>query len=160
MNIPKMKEREEAARLWQAEQDAEAALDAAREAKYEGAIAEKFNNLEEELGERQQNERNALEERLEQECDALEDQKHTELDISGLADKAKAAKKARYDYPEQISTVWEDNNYVPERCAKSGVTLLNSDEIIADEQTGETWLRAALGLPPRPIEEDEQEEAA
>ena len=160
MDIPKTKEREEAARLWQAEQDADAALDAAREAKCQGPIAEKFDKLEGELEERQQTESDALEDRHTKECDALADQKHTELGISALAAKAKAAKKARYDYPEQINTVWEDDKYVPERCAESGVVLFDSDETIADQQTGETWLRAALGRPPRPIEEDKQEEAA
>jgi len=100
MIIPMMAEREEALRLWEAEQKTLAPLRAAMEAS---------------------NER----------LHALE-----------------------------VRTVYEDDREVPERCAKSGVVLLDSDEVVEDAETGEVWLRSALGLPPRPEFPDEIEEAA
>lgn len=36
------------------------------------------------------------------------------------------------------------------RCAKSGIPIAHGDETVTDDETGEIWLRSALGLPPRP----------
>lgn len=43
------------------------------------------------------------------------------------------------------------------RCAKSGLVLFDEDEVIIEHETGEVFLRAALGLPPRPVDDDEDE---
>ena len=102
MTIPMMAEREEALRLWEAEQQMLAPLIEARVASRERLIA----------------------------------------------------------HPVTIRTVYEDDREVPERCAKSGIVLLDSDEVVEDTETGEVWLRSALGLPPRPEFPDEIEEAA
>ncbi|HVZ35832.1 MAG TPA: hypothetical protein VG963_25570, partial [Polyangiaceae bacterium] len=40
-------------------------------------------------------------------------------------------------------------NRTVERCALSGVPLWKDDEIVEDTETGEKYLRVALGLPPR-----------
>jgi hypothetical protein len=37
------------------------------------------------------------------------------------------------------------------RCGKTGLIILNDDDVVRDEITGEVFLRAALGLPPRPV---------
>jgi hypothetical protein len=74
-----------------------------------------------------------------------------------------AAQERLIAHPEAIRTVYGDDDLqVPERCAKTGVVLLESDEIIEDVETGEVWLRSALGLPPRPEQADGEgiEEAA
>ena len=41
-------------------------------------------------------------------------------------------------------------------CAKSGVPLFESDEMVEDIETQELFLRSALGLPPRPKEVEAQ----
>lgn len=58
---------------------------------------------------------------------------------------------------DAILTDWKDE---PIFCAKSGVVLFETDEYIEDTETGEHFLRAALGLPARPVEDEEVEEAA
>jgi len=45
----------------------------------------------------------------------------------------------------------------PEICAASGVAIWKDDEVVEDLETGEVFLRSALGLPQRP---DVVEEAA
>lgn len=42
------------------------------------------------------------------------------------------------------------------RCAKSGVVLLEEDEVVEDTEAGEAFLRVALGLPPRPVDPDDE----
>ena len=70
------------------------------------------------------------------------------------------AKTAWWDHPLDLVI---DDVGAPTRCAKSGVPVLSDDEVVTDEQTGEMWLRSALGLPPRPEtvseETDEGDEA-
>ena len=65
-------------------------------------------------------------------------------------------------YPEVVCLMYgADGEGVPMRCAKSGVVILESDELLYDEDTDEYFLRSALGLPPRPVKvEEEIEEAA
>lgn len=46
------------------------------------------------------------------------------------------------------------------RCAKTDVPIFEDDEVVDDPETGETFLRSALGLPPRPADPSEEEEAA
>lgn len=44
------------------------------------------------------------------------------------------------------------------RCVISGVPITPDDEIVEDTETGEVWLRVALGLPPRAAELVDREE--
>lgn len=61
------------------------------------------------------------------------------------------------DAPEMVT----DYDDTPIRCAKTGVILFETDEYVRDSETGEYWLRSALGLPARPADVDEDlEEAA
>lgn len=49
------------------------------------------------------------------------------------------------------------------RCKITGVPIFEDDEYVSDEETGEHWLRSALGLPPRPEvmeDKDADEEVA
>ncbi len=43
---------------------------------------------------------------------------------------------------------------IPLRCKISGVPVWSTDEILEDFETNEVVLRAAIGLPPRPVDED------
>lgn len=44
-----------------------------------------------------------------------------------------------------------DDDWDPMTCAATGLPILEGDEIVTDEETGEVFLRAALGLPPREV---------
>lgn len=69
-----------------------------------------------------------------------------------------AAEAAREAYAEQALDLVRSGNSVV-RCAKTGIPIEAEDEIVEDCDTGEVWLRAALGLPPRQeVEEAEVEE--
>ena len=50
---------------------------------------------------------------------------------------------------------WEEDD-TPVRCALSGVVLLQGDEVIEDQETGEKMLRC-LVLPPRSVEEEDDD---
>jgi hypothetical protein len=81
---------------------------------------------------------------------------------------AEAAQAAYDNYCEQVQLRWVDDGNDGEyqavrRCAVSGVALLTGDETVRDDETGDTYLRCAVGLPPRPpeeVEEPEKKEAA
>lgn len=45
-------------------------------------------------------------------------------------------------------------------CAKSGLPIWDTDDVLSDEYSEEFVIREAVGLPPRPVEEEEIEEAA
>lgn len=66
------------------------------------------------------------------------------------------AKRAYADHPLALCGV--DGMGGVLRCAISGVPLTVTDEIVEDNETGEVWLRSALGLPPRDPELVEQED--
>lgn len=70
-----------------------------------------------------------------------------------------AAEQAYMDAPGDglLENGWKGEAVI---CAKSGLPIYDTDEIVEDNETGEYFLRAALGLPPRPVEEEEVEEAA
>lgn len=77
---------------------------------------------------------------------------------SALRRQMESARVAYEEAPgDSLLTNWQDE---PILCAKSGLPILESDEYVEDEETGEHFLRAALGLPPRPVEADDVEEAA
>ena len=46
----------------------------------------------------------------------------------------------------------------PMRCERTGIPICEGDEVVEDLETGEVWLRAALGLPARDILDDEDPE--
>lgn len=48
---------------------------------------------------------------------------------------------------------WTDTSVA--RCALTGVPLLSTDEVLEDPDTGEVVLRAAAGLPPRDVDDDD-----
>jgi hypothetical protein len=64
------------------------------------------------------------------------------------------ARRARADYPVRVL---EGNDGNPQRCERTGIPICEGDEIVEDLETGEVWLRAALGLPARDILDDEEE---
>lgn len=73
--------------------------------------------------------------------------------LDGAAD---AAHQAYEDHPTPaLIERFEDSQIV--RCGITGVPLFETDEILEDCHTGEMFLRSALGLPPRPAEEEGQE---
>lgn len=47
-------------------------------------------------------------------------------------------------YPDNIMT---DDDYEPVICAASGLAIFEDDEVLRDDDSGEVYLRAALGLP-------------
>lgn len=51
-----------------------------------------------------------------------------------------------------------DPNGDPVRCEKSGIPIIQGDEWVEDLETGEVFLRAVVGLPPRAILTDEEYE--
>lgn len=86
-------------------------------------------------------------------------QREAEMKASA-AYKAKAeAEEAYENHPFAVETVWGDDGRVPMICAKSGSVILNGDEYITDDESGEAFLRSALGLPPRPDVEEEAEDS-
>ena len=77
--------------------------------------------------------------------------------LQEVIDAACAAYDA-YAEPIEAPDMLTDYDDRPIRCAKTGVILFDTDEYVRDRETGEYWLRSALGLPPRPPEEIEEEE--
>lgn len=59
------------------------------------------------------------------------------------------AKKAYADHPLTVFDTYDGDVM---RCAKSGIIIVDGDEYVEDLETNETFLRSALGLPPRPEE--------
>ena len=160
MDIPRLKEREEALALYEASRAAHAALDEASDhpnAEVEAKFAPRYVALEN----KQIAERRAMHNRHMAEDAALDAEKSVALGIGDLQAKATAAQKAWEDYPLDIEiTEDDDGNEVALRCAKSGVVILNDDETVEDEHTNEVFLRVALGLPARPQEDDDKKEEA
>lgn len=71
------------------------------------------------------------------------------IDLDDAIERAEAA----YDAMEGGALLVGDGG-VPVRCKISGVPVWTTDEALEDYDTGEVVLRAAIGLPPRPIDED------
>lgn len=78
--------------------------------------------------------------------------------VSPEAEAAAAAARAAYTEAPG-GTIYETYNGDAVICALSGAPIWEDDEIVEDHETNETFLRAAVGLPPRPAvaEEDEEE---
>lgn len=60
-----------------------------------------------------------------------------------------------YDYGAPVRT---DDDFEPIICAASGLPVFEDDQVIEDADTGEFYLRAALGLPP--LETPDEDAAA
>jgi hypothetical protein len=69
-----------------------------------------------------------------------------------------AIAKTMNAYMSHPMAMLEDDEGRPVRCAKSNIPILVDDEVVEDSETGETYLRSALGLPLRAIEEDDADE--
>lgn len=79
-------------------------------------------------------------------------------DMAELKAKADAAAQAYEEAPgPAILTTWDDE---PVICGKTGLPIWEDEETVRDDETDETFIRAALGLAPRPVVDDELEEAA
>lgn len=64
------------------------------------------------------------------------------------------ARRARANYSLRVLE-GSDGNAM--RCERTGIPICEGDETVEDLETGEVWLRAALGLPARDILDDEDE---
>ena len=64
------------------------------------------------------------------------------------------ARLARANYSVRVL---EGNDGNAMRCERTGIPICEGDETVEDLETGEVWLRAALGLPARDILDDEEE---
>lgn len=76
---------------------------------------------------------------------------------SALDAAAQTARSAYYDAAGD--GLLEDGDGDAVLCAASGAPIYDTDEIVEDPETGETFLRAALGLPARPADEVYEEAA-
>lgn len=78
-----------------------------------------------------------------------------EAEYAALAIAARNADTAYVDYPlAGLVTGYEGDVLF---CGACEAPLLEDDELLEDAHTGELFLRSALGLPPRPAEEEGQE---
>lgn len=68
-----------------------------------------------------------------------------------------AIKDARVARANHSVRVLEGNDGNAMRCERTGIPICEGDETVEDLETGEVWLRAALGLPARDILDDEEE---
>lgn len=149
MQIDRMELREKLARWADEVKARDEAMEAEKEAVAAPHDAERTELLRKNFAERKEMEQRhlaalrAIDERTSDVIDAIE---------------ARYDAMPEIDEPEGAGEVLTDRWFRPERCAKTGVVLLEDDEIVEDEETGEKFLRAALGLPPRETEEDEAED--
>jgi hypothetical protein len=69
-----------------------------------------------------------------------------------------AIEDARVARANHSVRVLEGNDGNAMRCERTGIPICEGDETVEDLETGEVWLRAALGLPARDILDDDPEE--
>lgn len=69
-----------------------------------------------------------------------------------------AIREARDAYADHPLKVFEANDGSVLRCGIMGVPIVAGDEYVEDLETGEHFLRSALGLPPRPDTVQAEEE--
>jgi hypothetical protein len=84
-------------------------------------------------------------------------QKDVALGLADLRSKEKATSDA-FDALEVEFLIGEDDKII--RCTKSDKPLLEGDEVVQDTESGEYFLRSEIGLPPRPVEKEDEAEAA
>lgn len=75
------------------------------------------------------------------------------------ASKLVAFRDARAAYYDDPVPLIERSDGMAARCAISGLPLTEDDEYVEDTETGEMWLRSALGLSPREIVEIQTDDA-
>lgn len=63
------------------------------------------------------------------------------------------SRRAFADYPVRVL----EGQDGPMRCERTGIPICEGDETVEDLETGEVWLRAALGLPARDIIDEDEE---
>lgn len=83
---------------------------------------------------------------------SMPDEEFAALDL-----KATRARLAANNHPLEILI---DNDGDVARCGVCNAPLMADDELLEDPVTGESFLRSALGLPPRETDSDSEEEAA
>ena len=179
--VPNLEMRETEARLYEASEAADAAYENAPgkpevEEKYEAlkeAAEEELQKATDAAGEVLYAAQKAAREAFDATVKPLYEAHNKKVDEYDAAsakeqglDALKAAMQAAqqaYDDHDAGSPVETDEYGKVVRCALSGVPLLEDDEVIVDEETGEKILRCLL-LPPRPAEpayeEDEEQDAA
>lgn len=84
---------------------------------------------------------------------------HQPAEMAELKAKADAAAQAYEEAPgPALMTSWNDEPII---CAATGLPIWEDEETVRDDETDEIFIRAATGLPPRPVVDDEEiEEAA
>lgn len=72
------------------------------------------------------------------------------------------AYEARVRYADHPVSLLVDDDGEVRRCAKTSIPIVEDDEVVEDLDTGEIWLRSAVGLPPRDavVDDEAAEEAA
>lgn len=101
--------------------------------------------------------RKAAEEKYDAEVIAINQKYLGDSSKPALDAAASAARSAYYD--AEGAGLLEDGDGDAVLCAASGAPIYDTDEIVEDPETGETFLRAALGLPARPADEVYEEAA-
>lgn len=113
----------------------------------------KINELEDKYA----NDAHKLRDDLRTAIDAIRRQ-YEPADMAALKAKADAALQAYEEAPgPDIMKSWNDE---PVICAKTGLPIWEDEEIVRDDDTDEIFIRAACDLPPRPVIEEDLEEAA
>lgn len=118
----------------------------------DAAVNEKFEKLDDEMRDRHDKER-----------EALEAQRRAAHGLEELEAKKDAAKAAYNDESvPAVRTTWDDegDDRIIVRCAKSNKPILEDEETVTVEETGEVFLRSELGLPPHEEPAEEVEKAA
>ena len=104
-----------------------------------------------------------INEEYEEKIEALNELRRVKIDAISERVEVRSARDAltaalgaynEFDSP----AIAEDNHGEALICAKSGVAIWEEEQIVEDPETDEVFLREALGLPPRKI--DDEAEAA
>jgi hypothetical protein len=78
----------------------------------------------------------------------------TDEEFKGLDDAADTAEQAYERFGVELMRTYDEDLAL--FCGMCGVALREGDEILEDAETGEAFLRAAVGLPPRKKAEGNQ----
>ena len=90
--------------------------------------------------------------------DALENAPE-DADLTSM-DAARDAASDAYDALVSPSLAISYYKYAEKyRCVVCGIPVWDTDEFLEDPETGDLVLRAAIGLAPRPVDEDDAEES-
>lgn len=153
--VPNLEAREEVGALFQASVDATNAYEDAWSGEHD-EIDLKYRKLESEADAAYEAKIAPFRHEHHARCQEIERQKNAEIGLTDLAAKRDAATDAYNAHDLTVETNWQDEMLV---CALSGLPILEGDETLKDPETNDLVLRC-LVLPPRPVEEEETEEAA